>query len=161
MRILLAAAALTGLFASAALTSAVWAQGDADAFRYLTKEQAMASIAKRPASGPAINLLSNHDDFSEALVQRFTSGQPEIHENYTDYMIFLEGKGTINIGGAVKNKKANPNGTKGEWLADSSTGGKVYDLVPGAMIIIPKGMPHWMQLPAGGQLRYLAFKRKG
>jgi mannose-6-phosphate isomerase-like protein (cupin superfamily) len=156
MRILLAAAALTGLFASAAL-----AQGDADAFRYLTKEQAMALIAKRAPSGPTVAFLSNHDDFSEALVQRFTSGQPEIHENYTDYMIFLEGKGTISIGGTVKNKRANPNGAKGEWLADSSTGGKVYDLLPGAMIVIPKGVPHWMQLPAGGQLRYLAFKRKG
>jgi mannose-6-phosphate isomerase-like protein (cupin superfamily) len=160
MRILLAAA-LTGLLTSAALTSAVWAQGDADGFRYLSKDQAMALIAKRPATGPAISMLSDHADFSEALVQRFVSGQPEIHENYTDYMIFLEGKGTITIGGAVKNKKANPNGAKGEWLADSSTGGKVYDLVPGAMIIIPKGIPHWMQLPAGGQLRYLAFKRRG
>ena len=156
MRILLAAAALSGLFASAAM-----GQGNADAFRYLTKDQAMALIAKKAPAGPTVAFLSNHDDFSEALVQRFVSGQPEIHELYTDYMIFLEGKGTITIGGTVKNKVANPNGAKGEWLADSSTGGKVYDLVPGAMIIIPKGQPHWMQLPAGGQLRYLAFKRKG
>jgi len=29
------------------------------------------------------------------------------------------------------------------------------------VIIIPKGMPHWMQLPAGGHLHYIAFKRKG
>jgi mannose-6-phosphate isomerase-like protein (cupin superfamily) len=121
----------------------------------------MALIAKRDPAGPTVSYLSNHTDFSEALVQRFVSGQPEVHDNYTDYMIFLEGKGTITVGGAVKNKHAHPNGTKGEWLADSSTGGKVYDLVPGAMIIIPKGIPHWMQLPAGGQLRYLAFKRRG
>lgn len=156
MRILFAAVALTGLFSANA-----FAQGDTDAFRYLTKAEAMALIAKRDPAGPTVSYLSNHTDFSEALVQRFVSGQPEIHDNYSDYMIFLEGKGTITVGGAVKNKHAHPNGTKGEWLADSSTGGKVYDLVPGAMIIIPKGIPHWMQLPAGGQLRYLAFKRRG
>ena len=154
--ILLAAAALAGL------STAAFAAGDTDAFRYLTKDQAFALVSKvDPNGGATSNLLSNHDAFSEAVVQRTVSGKVETHDLYTDYMVIVEGKATITIGGKVSGNAKNPNGQPGEWLGASSTGGKVYDLVPGAMIIIPKGTPHWMQLPAGGKLHYIAFKRKG
>ena len=157
MRAILLAAALAGLTATAAV-----AAGEGDAFKYLTKEQACDLVKTPKADGSATNVfLATHDDFNEQVVQRTVSGKVETHELYTDYMVIMEGNATISIGGTVKGNAKNPNGAAGEWLGASSTGGKVYDLKPGVLIIIPKGIPHWMQLPANGKLHYMVFKRKG
>ena len=153
--ILLVAAAVAGL------STAAFAAGDGDPLQYFSKEQAFATVAKPKPDGSATsNVIAQHDAFSEQIVQRTVSGKVETHDFWTDYMVIVEGNATITIGGKVTGNAKNPNGQAGEWLGDSSTGGKVYDLVPGAMIIIPKGVPHWMQLPPGGHLHYIAFKRK-
>ena len=157
MRAILIAAALAGLTATAA-----FAAGDTDAFKYRTGEQAFALVSKPMADGSAtFNNLAKHDDFIEQVVQRTVSGKVETHEFYTDYMVIVDGNATMTIGGTVKDNKKNPNGQPGEWLGAASTGGKVYDLKAGVLITIPKGVPHWMQLPAGGKLHYMTFKRKG
>jgi len=155
--VMLAAAVLAGLAATAA-----FAAGEKDPFLYMTKEQAFATVAKiDPAGNATSNPIIKHDDFQEIVVQRTVSGKVETHDFYSDYMLAVDGNATITIGGTVKGNAKNPNGQPGEWLGVSSTGGKVYDLKPGALIVIPKGVPHWMQLPAGGHLHYIAFKRKG
>ena len=157
MRMLWLAAASVAL-----LSNAAWAAGDTDAFRYLAKEEAFALVAKPDPTGkPVSNYLARHEDFSEAVIQRTRSGDVEVHELFSDYMVMMEGTGTLTIGGTLKNRRAKPDGSKGEWLADSSSGGKVYDLKPGVMVTVPKGMPHWVQLPKGGSLKYIFFKRKG
>jgi mannose-6-phosphate isomerase-like protein (cupin superfamily) len=154
--ILLAAAAL------ACLGTAAFAAGDADDFKYMTREQAFATVTKVDPNGNATsNPISNHADFQEIIVQRTVSGKVETHENYSDYMMIVNGNATLTIGGKVNDNKKNPNNQPGEWLGASSTGGKVYDLKPGVLVIIPKGVPHWIQLPAGGKLQYMAFKRRG
>ena len=157
MRAILTAVALSCLTATAA-----FAAGDTDALKYMTKEQAFDLVKTPKADGSATSvIISNHDLFSEQVVQRTVSGKVETHELWTDYMVIVEGNATITIGGKVTGNAKNPNGQAGEWLGASSTGGKVYDLKPGVTIIIPKGIPHWMQLPANGKLHYVAFKRKG
>jgi mannose-6-phosphate isomerase-like protein (cupin superfamily) len=156
MRAILLAAALTGL-----CTAAV-AADTGDAFKYMTKEQAFDLVKTPKPDGSATSVYyANHEDFSEQVVQRTVSGKVETHELWTDYMVIVEGNATITIGGTVKNNAKNPNGQAGEWLGESSIGGKVYDLKPGVTMIIPKGIPHWMQLPKNGKLHYIAFKRKG
>ena len=152
----LAAAVLAGL------STAAFAAGDMDALQYFTKEQAFATVAKPKPDGSATsNIISQHDAFSEQIVQRTVSGKVETHDLWSDYMVVVEGNATITIGGTVKNNAKNPNNQPGEWLGESSTGGKVYDLKPGVVLIIPKGLPHWMQLPKNGKLHYIAIKRKG
>jgi mannose-6-phosphate isomerase-like protein (cupin superfamily) len=159
--VMLAATALAGLFATG-LSTVAFAAGDGDALQYFTKEQAFATVSKPKPDGSATsNIISQHDAFSEQIVQRTVSGKVETHELWTDYMVVVDGNATITIGGTVKGNAKNPNGQVGEWLGASSTGGKVYDLKPGVVLIIPKGVPHWMQLPANGKLHYVAFKRKG
>jgi len=154
--ILLSAAALAGL------STAAFAAGDMDALQYFTKDQAFATVAKPKPDGSATsNIISQHDAFSEQIVQRTVSGKVETHDLWSDYMVVVEGNATITIGGTVKNNAKNPNNQPGEWLGESSTGGKVYDLKPGVVLIIPKGIPHWMQLPKNGKLHYIAIKRKG
>jgi mannose-6-phosphate isomerase-like protein (cupin superfamily) len=157
MRAILIAATLAGLTITAA-----FAADTTDAFKYMTKEQAFDLVKTPKADGSATNVYyANHADFSEQVVQRTVSGKVETHELWTDYMVIVEGNATITIGGKVTGNAKNPNGQAGEWLGTSSTGGKVYDLKPGVTMIIPKGIPHWMQLPANGKLHYIAFKRKG
>ena len=154
--ILLAAAALAGLSAVA------FAADTGDALKYMTKEQAFDLVKVPKADGSATSVFNaQHADFSEQIVQRTVSGKVETHEQWTDYMVIVEGNATITIGGTVKANAKNPNGQPGEWLGESSTGGKVYDLKPGVTMTIPKGVPHWMQLPKGGKLHYIAFKWKG
>jgi mannose-6-phosphate isomerase-like protein (cupin superfamily) len=156
MRAMLLAAAAFGF------CSAAFAADSGDAFRYLTKEQAYDLVKTPKTDGSAtFENLVKHDDFIEQVVQRTVTGKVETHEFYSDYMIIMEGNATMTIGGTVKGNARNPNGAAGEWLGTSSTGGKVYDLKPGVLIIIPKGVPHWMQLPANGKLHYMTFKRKG
>jgi len=157
MRAILLAAAALGC-----LSTAVFAAGDTDAFRYLTKEQAFAIVAQPKTDGSAtFSNLIQHDDFIEQVVQRTVSGKVETHEFFSDYMVIVDGNATMTIGGTVKGNAKNPNGAAGEWLGASSTGGKVYDLKAGVLIMIPKGVPHWMQLPANGKLHYITFKRRG
>jgi mannose-6-phosphate isomerase-like protein (cupin superfamily) len=154
--ILLAAAALAGI------STAALAADKADALKYMTKEQAFDLVKMPKPDGSATSVFyANHDTFSEQIVQRTVSGKVETHELWSDYMVIVEGNATITIGGTVKNNAKNPNGQAGEWLGESSTGGKVYDLKPGVTMIIPKGVPHWMQLPKNGKLHYVAFKYKG
>ncbi|MBV9548825.1 MAG: hypothetical protein JO256_04035 [Alphaproteobacteria bacterium] len=154
--ILLAVAAVAGL------SVAAFAADKTDAFKYMTKEQAFDLVKTPKADGSATSVFyANHDVFSEQIVQRTVSGKVETHELWTDYMVIVEGNATITIGGTVKNNAKNPNGQAGEWLGESSTGGKVYELKPGVTMIIPKGLPHWMQLPKNGKLHYVAFKYKG
>ena len=158
--ILLAAAALTGLF-SAGLATTAFAAGEKDGFLYMTGEQAFATVTKvDPAGNATSNPIINHDDFQEIVVQRTVTGRVETHDFYSDYMMVVDGNGTIAIGGTVRQNRKNPNGQPGEWLGTSSTG-KVYDLKPGVLVVIPKGVPHWMRLPSNGKLRYITFKRKG
>ena len=148
---------LKTLFAAATLAalSAPCAFAADDAFKYLSGADAAASVASPKGDAPAINYLSKHPDFVEEIIQRSKSGEVEIHDKVNDYMVVMDGHATITIGGIVANKKQT---APGEWRAPSSTGGKVYSLHPGAMLIIPAGLPHWMQLPAGGHLRYVTVK---
>lgn len=142
--------------------TAARAADKADPFLYMTKQQAFATVAKAdPAGNATSNSIVKHDDFQEIVVQRTVSGKVETHDFYTDYMLIVDGDATITIGGTVKGNAKNPNGQPGEWLGAASTGGKVYDLKPGVLIVIPKGVPHWMQLPKNGMLHYVTFKRKG
>lgn len=153
--ILLAAVVLAGL------STVALAAGASDPVLYMTGEQAFATVTKiDPAGNATSNPIVNHDDFQEIVVQRTVTGKVETHDLYSDYMIIVDGNATITLGGTVKNNAKNPNGQAGEWLGVSSTGGKVYALKAGVLIVIPKGVPHWMQLPKNGKLHYITFKRK-
>ena len=155
-------AILTAAIALAGLTTIAMAADTGDAFKYMTKEQAFDLVKTPKADGSATNVYyANHGEFSEQIVQRTVSGKVETHELWTDYMVVVDGNATITIGGKVTGNAKNPNGAAGEWLGTSSAGGKVYDLKPGVTMIIPKGIPHWMQLAKGAKLQYIAFKRKG
>ena len=150
MRIVLAAA-LVALSASSVFA--------AETFKYYSGADAAALVANGKGAEPAVSFLAKHDDgFLEEIVQRTASGEVEIHDQTSDYIIVLDGAASFTVGGTVAGKKQV---SPGEWRAPSSSGGKEYALAPGALVIVPAGTPHWMQLPAGGHIRYVTFKKRG
>ena len=69
-------------------------------------------------------------------------GLVEIHELDTDIVYVLEGTATLVTGGApVGIKTIAPHELRGS----SVTGGETRQLVPGDVIIIPNGVPHWFR----------------
>jgi mannose-6-phosphate isomerase-like protein (cupin superfamily) len=130
--------------------------GAADPFAYTGAAQAAASAVPPKSGGIATHFFSKHDNFQELIAARNKSGQVEIHDKYTDYIIVEDGAGTLTIGGTVADKKQTG---PGEWRGASSSGGKVYKLEPGVLVTIPAATPHWMQVPTGGHLRYITVKK--
>ena len=69
-------------------------------------------------------------------------GVVEIHELDTDIVYVLEGTATLVTGGVpVGTKTVAPQEIRGS----SVTGGETTQLVPGDVIIIPNGVPHWFK----------------
>jgi glc operon protein GlcG len=73
---------------------------------------------------------------------RDKAGVVEIHEQDTDIVYVLNGSATLITGGT-------PEGTKTiaphEFRAPTVTGGETRKLVPGDVVIIPNGVPHWFK----------------
>jgi glc operon protein GlcG len=73
---------------------------------------------------------------------RDKAGVVEIHEYDTDIVYVLKGSATLITGGT-------PEGTKmiapHEFRAPTVNGGETRTLVPGDVVIIPNGVPHWFK----------------
>lgn len=73
---------------------------------------------------------------------RDKAGVVEIHEYDTDIVYVLKGSATLITGGT-------PEGTKTiaphEFRAPTVNGGETRTLVPGDVVIIPNGVPHWFK----------------
>jgi quercetin dioxygenase-like cupin family protein len=159
MRSIMLAAGAALLLGSA---GAALAQGQPpatkDVFKYTSPADVDKALATHRPDGQATSSVARYADFSGVEVDRNKSGRVEVHDKWTDFIRVLDGKATFTIGGTVANKAQNGNPANGEWLGDSSTGGQVYDMLPGATFVVPAGTPHWMQVPAGGHVRYIAYK---
>lgn len=69
-------------------------------------------------------------------------GVVEIHEFDTDIVYVLKGSATLITGGTpVGTKTIAPH----EFRAPTATGGDQRTLVPGDVVIIPNGVPHWFK----------------
>lgn len=74
--------------------------------------------------------------------RREQPGQAEVHTDETDVIYVLAGKATFVTGGAVVDGKAvAPHEVRGSGIA----GGQTRILVPGDVVVVPAGTPHWFQ----------------
>jgi mannose-6-phosphate isomerase-like protein (cupin superfamily) len=125
-------------------------------FQYIPEADSKAAV-KDTIRGPAVKVYFTHDNFLGEVAARAKTGQVEIHNKWTDYMLVLDGDAKLTVGGtAVNMKKIGP----GESRGDSITGGRTVSLQPGDIVTIPAGMPHWMQLTPGARIRYFVAKTK-
>ena len=85
---------------------------------------------------------------------RDTAGVVEIHELDTDIVYVLKGSATLVTGGApVSTKTIAPH----EFRASLVNGGETRTLVPGDVVIIPNGVPHWFK-EVGAPFDYYVVK---
>jgi hypothetical protein len=69
-------------------------------------------------------------------------GIAEIHTRDTDIAYVIQGSATLVTGGtAVDLKSIGPEELRGTGI----TGGKTRKLVPGDVVVIPNGVPHWFK----------------
>ena len=81
----------------------------------------------------AFQILTSH---------RIETGQVEVHAQYGDIMYVVEGSATVVTGGTVVEGKTT---APGEIRGKSITGGTANHLVPGDVLVIQAGTPHWFQ----------------
>ncbi|MBK8096988.1 MAG: heme-binding protein [Planctomycetes bacterium] len=74
--------------------------------------------------------------------RRERPGDAEVHTDETDVIYVLAGKATFVTGGAVVDgKTVAPHELRGARI----DGGQVRQLVPGDVVVVPAGTPHWFQ----------------
>ena len=81
-------------------------------------------------------------DYKIHASRRDGPGAVEIHTRDTDIAYVLRGSATLVTGGtAVDAKSTGPEELRGTTIA----GGETRELVPGDVVVIPNGVPHWFK----------------
>ena len=89
--------------------------------------------------GSAGETLQEYPGHCAMLSFRSRSGMAEVHENFADLFVVLEGRATMVTGGTVAGAKTiNP----GEIRGDSVEGGMRQEMRPGDVLHVPAGLPH-------------------
>ena len=84
----------------------------------------------------------NNGAYQILTSHRIEPGMVEVHANYGDIMYVMEGSATVVTGGTVVDGKTT---APGEIRGKSITGGNSNHLVPGDVLVIQAGTPHWFQ----------------
>ena len=150
---LLTALALTALVLPAAAQTQNPKPGEV---MYVTPAEVTKFTAK-VVDGVSTHFMVKKDTYGQELVYRTASGVPEVHRDWADHFVVIEGAATLVLGGKVVDEKETG---PGEKRGTSITGGKEYALTPGTNITVPPGVPHWTVLKPGAHFRAVVFKLK-
>lgn len=123
--------------------------GQIAALELTLKEHAAASY------GTVMQQLASYPGFYTALIYRDKSGQVEIHRDFDEVMIVLDGKATVQTGGKPENVR--PIGP-GEMRGSAATGATAHALDKGATVHILANTPHQVIVPPGGHVSYVDVK---
>jgi uncharacterized protein GlcG (DUF336 family)/mannose-6-phosphate isomerase-like protein (cupin superfamily) len=110
---------------------------------YIESQTVSASFAKGAVLvGDDEHMMHAARNYMVHASHRDKAGVVEIHESDTDIVYVLKGSAQLLTGGT-------PLGTQTiaphEFRAPSVTGGETRKLVPGDVVIIPNGVPHWFK----------------
>jgi len=110
---------------------------------YIESQKVMASFQKGAVLvGEDETMMHAARNYMVHASHRDKAGVVEIHEYDTDIVYVLKGSATLITGGM-------PEGVKTiaphEFRAPNVNGGETRKLVPGDVIIIPNGVPHWFK----------------
>jgi mannose-6-phosphate isomerase-like protein (cupin superfamily) len=119
----------------AALPGTAAAQADDARVTVIGREEVSGAFAK---GKPLVEVR----DYKIHASRRQGPGIAEIHTRDTDIAYVLEGSATLVTGGtAVGVKFIGPEELRGSAI----TGGETRKLVPGDVVVIPNGVPHWFK----------------
>jgi mannose-6-phosphate isomerase-like protein (cupin superfamily) len=90
--------------------------------------------------------LAATPEYAVSFNRRTGAGQVEVHDKDTDTFYVLDGEATVVVGGTmVGGTTTATNQQRGTGI----TGGTIYQLRKGDVIVIPAGVPHWFkEVPA-------------
>ncbi len=89
------------------------------------------------------------------LAFREKSGGGELHQNFADMFVILDGRATVVTGGSVVDQKiVGP----GEIRGKSVEGGTREEVKAGDVVHIPAGMPHQTLVADGDTVTYFVVK---
>lgn len=110
---------------------------------YIESQKVAASFAKGAVLvGEDENMMHAARNYMVHASHRDKAGIVEIHDFDTDIVYVLKGSATLITGGTpVGTKTIAPH----EHRASTVTGGETRTLVPGDVVIIPNGVPHWFK----------------
>jgi mannose-6-phosphate isomerase-like protein (cupin superfamily) len=121
--------------------------------RFVAQIAAMAK-AMKPGQGFAWQPLVQADGDVAALEIWKKPGRPAVHPAQAEYVIVVDGAGTMISGGTLADAKANrPDLTEGSRIV----GGTTRTLKPGDVFLVPAGVPHWFGI-TGDRLVLLGTK---
>ncbi len=105
--------------------------------------------------GNASETLAKYPHHYTMLAFRNRSGGGELHQNFADLFVILDGRATLLTGGDIVDPKTTG---PGETLGASVRGGASQELKTGDVVHIPAGMPHQMVLEPGATVTYYVVK---
>src|SRR5574340_46349 len=110
---------------------------------YIERQKVSASFAKGAVLvGEDESMMHAARNYMVHASHRDRAGLVEIHEFDTDIVYVLKGSATLITGGKpVAAKTIAPH----EFRAPDVEGGEMRKLVPGDVVIIPNGVPHWFK----------------
>lgn len=119
---------------------------------FYAKEQVDAAFAK----GAVLFDGAGGRNYMVHASRREGPGMVEVHAKDTDIVYVLQGSATIVTGGTMVNGK---NIAPDEIRGTDVTGGETRKLVPGDVMIIPNGTPHWFKEVSAPFLYYVVKAR--
>ena len=110
---------------------------------YIESQKVAASFQKGAVLvGEDENMMHAGRNYMVHASHRDKAGVVEIHEFDTDIVYVLKGSAQLITGGTpVGTKTIAPH----EFRAPTVNGGETRKLVPGDVVIIPNGVPHWFK----------------
>jgi mannose-6-phosphate isomerase-like protein (cupin superfamily) len=130
------------------------------------------SIGRAQVSDGQVTLIRDHEvsgafargrplieagDYKIHASRRDSAGAAEIHTRDTDIAYILQGSATLVTGGsAVGVKSISPEELRGSAIQ----GGNTKQLVPGDVVVIPNGVPHWFKEVKAPFLYYVVKVRQ-
>ncbi len=121
----------------------------------MEKAQALRQKADQSGTGSASIVLEKYPGHFTMLGFRDRSGGAELHTDYADIDVILDGTCTLIVGGSIPDAKATgPGEVRGTSIQD----GQSTTLHKGDILHISANTPHQMLLPPGGTLTYFVIK---
>jgi len=148
------------LLGSALLLSALGAQTQTMQSDHWSKAQLLerAKHLEQQAAkgdGSASETLEKYPHHYTMLAFREKSGGGELHQNFADMFVILDGHATVVTGGSiVEQKTVGP----GEIRGKSVEGGIRQEVRVGDVVHIPAGMPHQTLVADGDTVTYFVVK---
>ena len=105
--------------------------------------------------GSASETLEKYPHHHTMLAFRQKSGGGELHQNFADMFLILDGHATIVTGGKVVDEKST---SPGEIRGKSVEGGSRQEVNAGDVVHIPAGTPHQTMVADGDTVTYFVIK---